>query len=242
MKKIFFVLAFVVLVSCKTVFINNQNYCIATTPVEIGAIGVSKKNLYGSHFHFNAIPELNQKIRVSALRLPFTKAIYKAYLKSTRLKGEKEIVKYVDSLAVKPFFISLKIIDEVAVLQELKANKNANIYSFLKSSTNSKLINTIFMVLEPITQNEIQQAEELYLVNNKHKKYSLELYKDKKLFRIVDFSKGAVFAYKNSTFCWKEDSRHKVVLDYLIDENESCKDKSYNSYRKAVANKKVYQF
>ena len=71
MKKISALLLFVIVASCKTVIVNKQTQKIASSALELATIGITKPNLQINNFEVNAIPQLNEKIRVTAKILPF---------------------------------------------------------------------------------------------------------------------------------------------------------------------------
>lgn len=243
MKKIHSLLLFLVIVtSCKTVVVNKQTQKIASAALELATIGKTKPNLQINAFEINAIPQLNQKIRVTAMVLPFNKTTFKAYVKAATLQGKKSTVKYVDSLPNKPIYVALKIADNITLLEELNSEHNVTVFNYLKTVPDANVITALSMVFDTSILNEISQAEELYLSNVKYKKYDLELYKNGKLHKTVELTTGTTFTYKLSSFCWGENNRHQPILVDIIDEHLNCNDNSYNSYQQVVKNKKTFKF
>jgi len=242
-KKTHTLLLFLAIVSsCKTVIVNKQTQKIASANVELATIGITKPNLQINAFEINAIPQLNQKIRVTAMVLPFNKTSFKAYVKAATLQGKKSMVKYVDSLPNKPTYVALKIMDNITLLKELNSEHNTTVFNYLKTVPDAKMITAISTVFDPDILSEISQAEELYLSNVKYKKYDLELYKNGKLHKTIELTKGTTFTYKLSSFCWGENNRHQPILVDIIDEHSNCNDNSYNSYQQVVNNKKTFKF
>lgn len=90
MKKTHTLLLILMIVSsCKTVIVNKQTQKIASADLELATIGIMKPNLQINVFEINAIPLLNQKIRVTAMAMPFNKTTFKAYAKAATLHGKK---------------------------------------------------------------------------------------------------------------------------------------------------------
>lgn len=241
-NKICILLLFIVISSCKTVIVNKQTQKIASSALELATIGITKPNLQINNFEVNAIPQLNEKIRVTAKILPFNKATFKAYTKASNLQGRQSIVKYVDSLPNKPKYVVLKITDKVLLLNELNSEYNTTVFNYLKTVPTAKIITAISMVFEPSVLNDINQAEELYLTNKKYKKYDLELYKNKKLYKTIELTKGTAFSYKLSSFCWGENSRHQPILVNIVDEHSGCNNNTYNSYQQVEKKKYIIKF
>jgi hypothetical protein len=149
-----------------------------------------------------------------------------------KLQGKKSTLNYVDSLPNKPTFVILQIADKVSLLNQLNSDYNTTVYNYLKIAPTAKVVTTISMVFEPTILNEISQAEELYLNNTKFKKYDLELYKNKRLYKTIELTKGTVFSYELASFCWGENTRHQPILVNITGENSKCNNNTYNSYQK----------
>ncbi|MFA5297535.1 MAG: hypothetical protein WC389_04930 [Lutibacter sp.] len=243
MKKTATILLFLaILTSCKTVVVNKQTQKIASSALELATIGKTKPNLQINTFEINAIPQLNKKIRVTAMVLPFNRAAFKAYIKAANLQGKRNVVKYVDSLSNKPMYVALKITDNVTLLEELNGGHNVTIFNYLKTVPNANMISEISMVFDASILSEIDQAEELYLSNVKYKKYDLELYRNGSLHNTIELTKGITFAYKLSSFCWGENGRHQPILVDIIDEHLNCNNNTQNSFQKVIKKKQSIKF
>lgn len=243
MKKIPALLLFLaILTSCKTVVVNKQTQKIASAALELGTIGKTKPNLQINAFEINAIPQLNQKIRVTAMVMPFNKTTFKAYVKAATLQGKKSTVKYVDSLPNKPTYVALKIADNITLLEELNSKHNVTVFNYLKTVPDANVVTAISMVFDTSILSEISQAEELYLSNVKYKKYDLELYKNGKLHKTIVLTSGTTFTYKLSSFCWGENNRHQPILVDIIDEHSNCNNNTQNSFQKVIKKKQSIKF
>lgn len=237
MKKISFLILLVISISCKTVSIKKQPQRIASSAIELGTIGVLKPNLEINAFQTVGIPKYKEKIRVQFSIFPYNKLTFNALKKASKLQGKKVTLQYVDSLPNKPTYVTFTIADKVAIIQQLKSEENSTIIEHLKIAPTSKLVTTVSINFDSTIIKNINQAEEIYLVNTKHKKYHLALYKNSVLFKTVEFSKGVVFAYKIVSFCWGENSRHQPILVNITGENSKCSKNTYNSYQQVEKKK-----
>lgn len=237
-KKLIFLMLILAFVSCKTVIINTQTQKIANSNIELLSIGETDVNIQSAVFEMSAIPHLEQKIRLSALVLPFNKATYKAYQKAAKLQGKKAEVRYIDSLPHKPSYLTLKIADKVTFIDELNDDKNSTVINYLKTVKEANLVTALTLAFDAKTIELIRQAEEIYITNEKFKKYHLLLYKNKKLLKEIEFSKGISFAYQLSSFCWNVDKFGKPVILNIVDENSKCPNNTYDDIGKIKQQKK----
>lgn len=234
MKNSYFVIVLLVFVtSCKTVYINKQQQKVASSAIELATIGEGKMNLEINAFQTTSIPTYKKKLRISSQILEFSNATFRAFKNASKLQGKKVSVKYVDSLPNKPVFVTISISDKVSVINQLNENFNKEVLSYLQTVPEAKMISTVSMVFTNKLVEEIREAEEVYLVNKKFKKYDLQLYKNKKLFKTIDLSKGTVFAYQWSSFCWSKNGRELPKLVNLNFNSSKCKNNTYNSYLEA---------
>lgn len=242
MKKVGIIILLVFVISCKTVLVNKQPQKIASSALELGIIGTTKSNMRINNFEINAIPQLNHKIRVMANEVTFNKSSYKAYKKARLFQGKENRVNYIDSLPNKPTFITFEIIDKVTLLNELNSNANAPVVNYLKTEPKAKIITTISVVFDLNTIKDIKQAEEVYISNVKYKKYDLELYKRGKLYKTIELTKGTIFTYKLSSFCWGENNKHQPILLIIIGEHSKCRNKTFKSYQDVERKKERIKF
>lgn len=232
-KKWSVIFLFIGFVSCKTVTIHEQTQQIATAAIELLTIGIQDSNLQTTNFETAIIPQLNKKVRVHALMLPFDKTTNKAYLAAAVSQGKKSTINYVDSLPNKPNYLTLKVIDKVTFLNELNSDYNNAEVHYLKTMDKAKLVTTISLVLDEYTMTEIKQADEVYISNKKFKKYQLELYENNQFSKEIELTTGTVFAYKLSTFCWGKNSKRQTAIVNIIDENSKCIKPTYPNFQKS---------
>ena len=191
--------------------------------VEIGTIGKSKQAISTKKFITTSIPQLKHKIRIHATVLNFNKIRYKRYRKSAKKQNSNVDVNYIDSILDKPKYVKLEIIDKVQLLQELNEEYNTTLQTYLQNSTLNKLIVDVLAYLDNIDLNNLSKAEEIYLVNNKPKKYTLELIKSGKSFAMIDLSKTITFGYTTASFCWKKENGKVIMVNFLRRGNKCVK-------------------
>ncbi|RXP46369.1 hypothetical protein EC396_14220 [Lutibacter sp. HS1-25] len=232
-KRLSILMFLIALCSCKTVTINEQTQQVAISPVELLTIGVEENNLQTISFETTAIPILNNKIRVHAMLMPFNKTTYKAYSSAVNSQGGENSIKYVDSLPNKPHYITLKVADNVAFLKELNGEYNTAEVQYLKTMNKAKLVTAVSMVFNEQLMKEIEQADELYLKNEKYKKYDLELYKNNVLVQEIELTGGVTFAYKLAAFCWGKNAKRQTAILNIIDEHSKCTKPTYDNFQKS---------
>jgi len=236
MKKWSLFLIIISIVSCKTVEVNQQRQQTTKTVVELGVIGKITKGIETNTFQTTTVPVYKQKIRVSADILAFDDNTFNTYAQAALQQNKKIKITYIDSVANKPGYANLQILDKVQVLDELNATHNTGVNTYLQNATNNVLITGLSAYFDAIELSNISQAEEVYLINNKPKKYSLELVKSGKPFAIVDISKSVPFTYTTASFCWKKE-RGKISIANLTYRSETCARDTYKNVAKL--NKKI---
>jgi hypothetical protein len=239
MKKIITLLIGLILISCKTVQVDQLTQKTTKTVVELGTIGRYAKKIEANVFQTTTVPVYQQKIRVSANIVAFTKKAFNAYAQSAQQQHKKIKVTYIDSLANKPGYANLQILDKVQLISELNAGHNKAVNTYLQNTNNNKLITKVSAYFDSVDLQNISQAEEVYLINNKPQKYSLELVVKGKVLANIDLSKAVPFAYSTSSFCWKKE-RGKISISNITSQYESCTKGSYRNV--ARLNKKIDYF
>lgn len=207
--------------------------------VELGTIGKTKHGLLNKDNIQETVPVYKQKIRVGVSILPFNKANFNKFKRAASHQNSKVTVTYIDSLPNKPKFVQLQIIDKVQVLKELNANYNEAVRGYLQNSAHNELIMNVSAYFDAIDLSNLSQAEEVYLLNNKPKKYVLELVKNGKPFAQIDLSKAVTFGYTTASFCWKKE-QGVISLANLVNNGESCAKDTYKKV--ARLDKKVNYF
>ncbi len=231
-KYILVALLIACLAGCRSISVNKSAMRTASTaPVALGVIGTHTDEIIYSDFQGTTIPIYKKGIRVSASIFDFDASTYKAYTKAS--KDNPQQIQYIDSLDTKPKFITLEIIDWVAVKAELTDTHNRQSLEYLKNQNRAKIIASISIAVNPQLINEIDTAEALFLINRKYKQYELSVVKDGKPYRTIDFSEATIFGFQLFSFCWGENKKRRIELFDIVNEKNSCPKSTYKSAKKA---------
>lgn len=211
--------------SCKTLGIQKQE----TNQIELATIGTIQNSITKASFKTQVIPKLTHKIRVKATLQTFNKKRFKAFKEANKQLGKNTNLIYVDSLENKPSYLKLVVFDKVGLLEVLNNNENNNESNYLKNNSKSQLITEIDVQLSNALQNSLLQAEEIYLIQHKIKKYALELNTNKTT-QIINLDKATIFGYKAVSFCWGINDKHQIKM---VDISNKCQKGTYKTYQKA---------
>jgi len=232
MKKIIFILVLLA-VSCQTTKIKNKTYKTSPATVELGSIGTSTSlNNLKNDFSIKSFPALQNKIRLDIQIVPFTKDINKIYLEKSEVNQTEKKINYIDSLSNKPKFVTVSILDQSGFIEELNANHNKNILTYLKDTEDAAIVKSIALTLSEENIAKLQSADAYYLVNNQDTKYTVMLYKDGKKIDLIDLQSGTVLAYSLGKFCWAINDRQHWYVGDIVNDNKSCKGNTYKKIKK----------
>ena len=240
-KKVIIISSLVFISGCKTISVQHQKQQLAVSVPELGSVGMEEGNLLHNNFQQVGMPELSQKIRIQAKRIPFDKNSYKAYAKYLEEAGQESPLQFSDSLPQKPIYLHLSVMDRIGIKEALNQPKNKALLSYLENDKAYKIVSEITTVVKPELLQSFSEAEEVYLVQKGISKLGLELIKDGKVFREVNFSALSPFAYQLSSFCWGENYKHQTVIEAIVDGNP-CPKNTYKKAHKIEKKKDVFRF
>ncbi|WP_299884424.1 hypothetical protein [uncultured Lacinutrix sp.] len=238
LKNIISLCVLILLVSCKTVSIDNQMQSTTTQQIILGTIGIDKELLLNKSYTNTAIPEYKEPVKVSVSVKSFNKKTFKAF--SNANTANLITVNYVDSLEIKPKFVSLYIQDKITVLKALNSKTNKTVKSYLTTKNEASIISYLSMALNQQAITNISQADECFLEKDGIKSYTLQLYKNGEKTNIIRFNDGVVFAYKTLNCCWKQNEKQQLEIVDLIDPINRCPNKT--SMRASRAKKEINYF
>lgn len=224
MRAFFYVLILLTICSCKIVHFGENSSTALHTEPQIGTVGLKNKNLLGSSFKEMGVPQLKEKIRLSAEQKLFTKTILSNYNKKVQDSSKK--LEIIDSLNLRPNYFKIQISDKVGIIQELNSDENSRILEYLENTGENLMVTTLLIYFPDEIATSINNASEVYLVNNKKSAYSLELLNGDKTKAVIEFSKGVSFGYEFSAFCWSENTKHQPVIAAFRNKNGGCPGKT----------------
>ncbi len=220
-------------IGCHSIKVNKTNMHTSTTnPMALGIIGLQKNDVLSSDFKVSALPEYKQKIRVGVTAVNFTTTTFEAYQKVS--KENRQGVTYVDSLENKPRFVTLELLDRVAIITELQKEYNAQTISYLKGQKAATMVTSVSLSLPKAVIQEITNAEVVFLNNGGYKQYQLSLINAGQIYKTINFAEATIFGYELSYFCWSENDRKQITLSNIIDEKSSCSKNAYRDAQRAL--------
>ena len=225
-------LCFLIL-SCKTISVNQQSQILTKTPVELGSIGLSSGTILSQNFESIAIPSFSIGLKLQVQSILFSNQSFKAYEKATELDKEGKLT-FSDTLKVKPEYVRLQFIDRVAITTALNDTKNTGVRSYLETKQDAQIITSISISFSAEKLLLLQNASEVFLIQSSSKKFSLQLKSLDGKTQNLEFSDGVVFAYQMSSFCWKENDRHKLVIADIVSDSEGCPPNTHRKSHKAI--------
>lgn len=234
---IFFIL---IAISCQKVTIDRQKYLISPSTTELGCIGLSS-SLIGVDNKFipYSYPLLKTKIRLDVKFHPFNKQVYKSYKEKS--SGSSLKINYSDSLAVKPEFITINILDREGLVSEYNNDYNSKISSHLQKTGKEIVITGIAIALPSSEMAKVKQADAYYLINPIDSKYAIQLYKDGKKTDTVDLNTGIVLSYYLESFCWSSDKRGKWYIAGLVEKGKNCEGNTLNKIKEKNHTANIYK-
>lgn len=218
---------------CKTINLQEDLQTATSLPLVLGNIGLNKDFILQKGFKNSAYPKYTNPIKLSITKIPFTKTIYKKFLKAKEQQSSNIDIKYIDSITEKPYYLKLTIADKVELVSNLNNYANNNVNSYLKLDPYAKIITGISIGFNNQELQMLEQALSVYLIETTLKTYALRLHTIDNKTTIIPFKKGVVFMYKSSNLCWKENSKRRLEIVDIVGEYNNCAKGSYRSASKA---------
>lgn len=229
-----------ILFSCKSISVNQQPQILTERPVELGAIGLLHTNMMQKSFENVAIPTFKQELKLYLQPVVFSKQTFKAYEKANNIDKKLEIV-YNDSIKGVSKYIHLQFLDRVDVTSQLNKEFNVGVRSYLESKEKAQMITSVAIALNESDIQTLTNASEVFLQQSSSKKFSIQLRDKEGNKNTFELSKGVVFAYQVSGFCWKENDKHDLIIADIANDAEGCPKETYRKASKAVQQEDYYK-
>lgn len=223
MGKWYLVIIVLSLFSCKTAKIKGNSFETSNAFVELGAIGHSKTFFLDKDFSSRTYPKLQNKIRLEVQVLPFTKELYKKYNAKAEFNQQQKKIEYIDSVSVKPEFVTIRFLDIQGYVSELNEEYNAASRDFIKASGKGSLVSAIALAVEPEDIINIRAADAFYLINKQDHKYELALFSGGKQISTMDLKSADTFGYQISNFCWILNKKGRWEVADITPHSKNCK-------------------
>lgn len=230
----------ILLFSCQTISVHQKTQLLTKTPVALGSIGLSSETVVSNSYESIALPTFDSKLKLNVQAITFSKASFKAYTKANE-SSKKVALTYSDSLKVKPEYAHLQFVDRVAITSALNNTKNTGLRSYLETKEDAQMVTSISVAFSQEHITQLKNASEVFLTQSDAKKFSLLLtFIDGKT-QTLETSNGVVFGYQTSNFCWKEDSKHNLIIADIVSDAEGCPPNTHRKARKATQQKDYFK-
>lgn len=186
----------------------------------LGAVGSFQDDIISSNFNEAGVPEFEGKIKLSVEKVFFNKQTLKQY--NNKTLNKKNVLRIVDSLDLKPSYLKLEISDKVGLVNTLNNAKNKELKNYIEVTRDKNILTSVWMYFPMKFSNIMENAKELYLINNNKSSYSIEALNMDNTRQILSFKEGTAFGYNFSGFCWTENNKHEAVIATFREVNESC--------------------
>ena len=186
--------------------------------------------LQSGNFVESGVPELEEKIRLSVQKKPFTKRSLGKYNK--KVLEQKQKLEIIDSLDIRPFFYKIEVADKIGLLTALNHPENFNLRIFLETTQGNLIVSSLNIFFPQEVAALIDQASDVYLIKNKQSSYSLELLNKDRSRTVIDFKEGTSFDYEFSAFCWRENNRQQLEIGAFRKKGKSCSGETEKSPEK----------
>ncbi|WP_046744105.1 hypothetical protein [Kordia zhangzhouensis] len=226
-------------ISCKTILINQESLILTETPVELGSIGLLRETLITNTYKNITSPSFYKKVKLNVQPFYFSKKTFKLFSKAN--KQEKMALNFSDSSKVKPEYVVLQFMDRLTITSALNNTKNTGLRSYLETKEDAQMVTSISVAFSQEHITQLKNASEVFLTQSDAKKFSLLLtFIDGKT-QTLETSNGVVFGYQTSNFCWKEDSKHNLIIADIVSDAEGCPPNTHRKARKATQQKDYFK-
>ncbi|WP_407556481.1 hypothetical protein [Winogradskyella sp. 4-2091] len=232
-RKITFILLLILIYSCKTISVGDDNQVTTTQNIMLGMIGEDQQFILERDYNHTAIPVYNHPLKVQWNIQHFNKSTYKFFSKAAINQNTQFSIDYSDSLLNKPQFLKLELSDRVSILNALNSKINKEIKDYIFNKKDAHLITSISIALDKNRLKELLNADEVFLEATGVKSYALKTYKKGELQTVLSFNEGVIFAYKASNFCWQENDKHQLEIVDIVESTNRCPNKTYRSATRA---------
>ena len=194
---------------------------------ELGTIGVYHDYVLSNNYESKSILSLSDPIRLQWSKVNIS---------------ERKIFQKKDSLSprVDSTLIVVEILDKLSIVQQINSDKIG--LEFLKKAEDCSLVTQTTLHFPKNIINSFEDSDEVYLVQNKTKTLSIELRKNNKKFRTLEFAEGSITDVKTSTFCWGQNKRREIVIFDLVPPSMACSANTYKTARKAKKKNEINFF
>ena len=219
MKPVLFVVL-LILLSINCAPLSNIKHDI-NPPLSLGEIGKSNTSFLHRDMQAVGKPSLSRPIPIQVREVPFVKSAYKKYTELNKMKGQETKVQFVDSLPIKPKYISLEISDMVALADQLNEEANKGIRSYLAKDAANKILVQVSAMASNTIVDKVLLADGIFLTQDRNNLLGIELVSGSSR-EFVVLSEFEVFDYGTGSFCWGLDRYGNERIEVIALNGDSC--------------------
>jgi hypothetical protein len=226
--------------ACQSLLVNNNYSNKTKATVGLLSIGNNQSLWFENAYTNDAFLNSTNPIKLLINTKSFNKQSHNTFLKAKEQQQKNITVNYIDSVKVKPTYITLSIANKVALLSAFKETQNKQLNNYLSVQDQTKIVNSISLAFNPDNTKKIQEAQEVFLSPYGKKTYALMLYNGGTLTHTILFTNAVVFAYSTWGICWQENQQRQLEITDLVN-GEHCPPKTYKKARKAHKKINLYK-
>lgn len=166
-------------------------------------------------------PSIERPIALSVREIPFTKKKFKEYSAMKKGKGQESGMAFIDSLPIKPKYISLEISDRIALKAQLNEIYNKEVLAYLSTDADYRVVTGISAIGNPSVMDRLIAADGIFLVEGRNGILYIELFKDDKRTTLA-LSDLEVFGYERAGLCWETDRYGNGRVGSIVNEGDPC--------------------
>lgn len=214
MKALILVVA-VLFFSCNTLEYKNT---VQKKLPELGTIGVFETYVLQNKRNAKTVCNITSALRLNVTTIDVSKR---------RIFAKKDSISKPQKDST---LVSLEILDKISLIGQI--NKNKELFKYLKKGENLRVVTSVTVNYPEEILSEINTSDEFYLIQNKEKTLSIELRKNGKALKVIEFTDGNIVNFKASQFCWGSAGYKVEILD-LVAVDDVCGSGTYGSARRA---------
>jgi len=204
--------------SCKLISVG-QGKALASEPL-IGTVGTFDEDIFSAEFTQAGLPQLDEKIKLAIGYKFFNNRSLRKFNSSVGKEGQK--LQIVDSINLKPGYFVMEISNKIGLIKALNQPSNKGLKDYLEATKNNQILTAVEIYFPPQISSLLENATEIYLVNNNKSSYSMELLNNDGTTKIVNFNEGNSFGFEFMAFCWKENYKRNADIAAFRNLSSPC--------------------
>ena len=179
----------------------------------------------------------NYRLALRVSSKTFTKKEFKTFKKHKNSELTK--VEFVDSLPNKPSYYHIELVDDLAFLDLIQADKKGSLYTWILNEQAARVVTGVSMVFE---EGVLDDSATFYLVKQDNLSPYIEMVSFNGQKQKINFSEELIFDYSLSFFCWGKDSYGRLEIVDLVEKGNSCSSSLEKNPDKLIKEKSLFNY